>query len=71
MSGLSGAGLAKKSVPGAVATGSQRSIPIEMAGTNPVATAPGTDLIYTDLIYNCAIISAGVQYAQRFCILPS
>ncbi len=33
-----------KSVPGAIATGSPSISGIALAGLNPVATAPGTDL---------------------------
>jgi hypothetical protein len=53
------------SVPGAVATASQQSAPLEIAGSDPVATAPGTDII-ASIDHNCPIISAGFQYAQRF-----
>src|SRR5437016_12038945 len=34
-----------RSVPGAVATGSQRAPRSESGGRDPVATAPGTDLL--------------------------
>src|SRR5260221_12477914 len=34
-----------RSVPGAVATGSQHGKRLEIESTDPVATAPGTDLI--------------------------